>query len=121
MQGKMQRNMQSGKSAFYLRCLICLVAVTLIFIAMTGFAAAETKTGTVATTALNLRSGLGSNYSSLGLISINKEVTILDETYDVNGDKWYLVISPAGNRGYVSARYVVVNSENEYVHDSDFE
>ena len=121
MQGKMQRNMQSGKSDFYIRWLICLVAVTLIFIAMTGFAAAETKTGTVATTALNIRSGPGSNYSSLGLISINKEVTILDETYDVNGDKWYLVISPAGNRGYVSARYVVVNSENEYVHDSDFE
>lgn len=113
--------MQSGKSDFYIRWLICLVAVTLIFIAMTGFAAAETKTGTVATTALNLRSGPGSNYSSLGLISINKEVTILDETYDANGDKWYLVISPAGNQGYVSARYVVVNSENEYVHDADFE
>ena len=104
--------MQSDKSEFYIRWLICLAAIVFIFISMTGFAAAETKTGTVATTALNLRSGPGSNYSSLGLISINKEVTILDETYDVNGDKWYLVISPAGNRGYVSARYVVVHSEN---------
>ena len=84
MQGKMQRNMQSVKSDCCIRWLICLVAATLIIIAMTGFAAAETKTGTVATTALNLRSGPGSNYSSLGLISINKEVTILDETYDVS-------------------------------------
>lgn len=88
---------------------------------MTGFAAAETKTGTVATTSLNLRSGPGSNYSSLGLISMNKEVTILGEAYDTNGDKWYLVISPAGNQGYVSAKYVAVNSQSEYVYDENFE
>ena len=117
----MQNNVHSDKKNIYIKWLICIAVVVFILIAMTGFAAAGTKTGTVATTALNLRSGPGSNYSSLGLISINKEVTILDETYDVNGDKWYLVISPAGNQGYVSAKYVVVNSDAEYVHDSKFE
>lgn len=117
----MQSKMHSVKSNIYIRWLICLAVVSFILIAMTGFAAAETKTGTVATTALNLRSGPGSSYSSLGLISINKVVTILDETYDSNGDKWYLVTSPAGNQGYVSAKYVAVNSESEYVHDADFE
>lgn len=117
----MQNNVHSDKKNIYIKWLICIAVVVFILIAMTGFAAAGTKTGAVATTALNLRSGPGSNYSSLGLISINKEVTILDETYDVNGDKWYLVISPAGNQGYVSAKYVVVNSDAEYVHDSKFE
>lgn len=113
--------LQNNQNRIYIRLLLCLMAMICIFIAATGLAVAATKTGTVATTALNLRSGPGSNYSSLGLISINKEVTILDETYDVNGDKWYLVISPAGNQGYVSAKYVVVNSDAEYVHDSKFE
>lgn len=113
--------LQNNQNRIYIRLLLCLMAMICIFIAATGLAAAATKTGTVATTALNLRSGPGSNYSSLGLISINKEVTILDETYDVNGDKWYFVISPAGNQGYVSAKYVVVNSDAEYVHDSKFE
>lgn len=117
----MQNKMQNNQNRIYKRLLLCLIAIICIFIGAVGFAAAETKTGTVATTALNLRSGPGSNYSSLGLISINKEVTILDETYDVNGDKWYLVISPAGNQGYVSAKYVVVNSDAEYVYDSKFE
>ncbi|MCI7619424.1 MAG: SH3 domain-containing protein, partial [Firmicutes bacterium] len=109
MQTRMQMEMQKKQSRIHIKLVLCLAVVILIFIAMTGFAAGETRTGTVATTALNLRSGPGSNYTSLGLLSINKVVTILDETYDTNGDKWYHVISPAGTEGYVSAKFIEVN------------
>ena len=117
----MQMEMQKKQSRIHIKLVLCLAVVILIFIAMTGFAAGETRTGTVATTALNLRSGPGSNYTSLGLLSINKVVTILDETYDTNGDKWYHVISPAGTEGYVSAKFIEVNNDAEYQYDSDFE
>lgn len=121
MQTRMQMEMQKKQSRIHIKLVLCLAVVILIFIAMTGFAAGETRTGTVATTALNLRSGPGSNYTSLGLLSINKVVTILDETYDTNGDKWYHVISPAGTEGYVSAKFIEVNNDAEYQYDSDFE
>ena len=117
----MQTKTHNNHYRIYIRILLCLALVFLFLIAMTGFAAAETKTGTVATTALNLRSGPGSNYTSLGLLSINKVVTILDETYDANEDKWYHVISPAGTEGFVSAKYIEVNNNAEYQHDGDFE
>ena len=117
----MQTKTHNNHYRIYIRILLCLALVFLFLIAMTGFAAAETKTGTVATTALNLRSGPGSNYTSLGLLSINKVVIILDETYDTRGDKWYHVISPAGTEGFVSAKYIEVNNNAEYQHDGDFE
>ena len=117
----MQTKTHNNHYRIYIRILLCLALVFLFLIAMTGFAAAETKTGTVATTALNLRSGPGSNYTSLGLLSINKVVIILDETYDTKGDKWYHVISPAGTEGFVSAKYIEVNNNAEYQHDGDFE
>ena len=117
----MQTKTHNNHYRIYIRILLCLALVFLFLIAMTGFAAAGTKTGTVATTALNLRSGPGSNYTSLGLLSINKVVIILDETYDTRGDKWYHVISPAGTEGFVSAKYVEVNNNAEYQHDGDFE
>lgn len=117
----MQTKTHNNHYRIYIRILLCLALVFLFLIAMTGFAAAGTKTGTVATTALNLRSGPGSSYTSLGLLSINKVVTILDETYDANGDKWYHVISPAGTEGFVSAKYIEVNNNAEYQHDGDFE
>ncbi len=117
----MQTKTHNNHYRIYIRILLCLALVFLFLIAMTGFAAAETKTGTVATTALNLRSGPGSNYTSLGLLSINKVVIILDETYDTSGDKWYHVISPAGTEGFVSAKYIEVNNNAEYQHDGDFE
>ena len=101
--------------------LVCLAVMLVIILSSTAAAMAKTTTGTVATTALNLRSGPGSSYTSLGLLSINKQVTILDETYDFAGEKWYKVISPAGTEGYVSAKYIEVNSDTEYVRDEAFE
>ena len=70
--GTLQTKTHNNHYRIYIRILLCLALVFLFLIAMTGFAAAETKTGTVATTALNLRSGPGSSYTSLGLLSINK-------------------------------------------------
>ena len=101
--------------------LVCLAVMLVIILSSTAAAMAKTTTGTVATTALNLRSGPGSSYTSLGLLSINKQVTIVDETYDSAGEKWYKVISPAGTEGYVSAKYIEVNSDTEYVRDEAFE
>lgn len=121
MQTKRSTAERSGMAEKALLWMICFAVMLLIILSSTGAAMAKTTTGTVATTALNLRSGPGSNYISLGLLSINKQVTILDEIYDTAGEKWYYVISPAGTEGYVSAKYIEVNSDAEYVTDESFE
>ncbi len=77
--------------------------------------------GTVSTTALNLRSGPGSNYTSLAILSINKEVTILDAAYDIEGTLWYYVTTESGSTGYVSSKFIAVNVNANYEYEADFE
>ena len=65
-----------------------LLAIGCIFLASVQIAYAADQTGIVAATALNVRSGPGSNYTSLGLLSINQEIPILDSTTGTDGRVW---------------------------------
>ena len=84
------------------------------------FAFAAGQTGTVATTALNIRSGPGTSYRSIGLLSINKEINILDMVTGNDGKTWYYM-EYNGINGYVAAEFIVVSSHEEYETDAKFE
>ena len=84
------------------------------------FAFAAGQTGTVATMALNIRSGPGTSYRSMGLLSINKEINILDTVTGNDGKTWYYM-EYNGINGYVAAEFIVVSSHEEYETDAKFE
>lgn len=100
--------------------LALFAVVCCIFFASAQLAFAATQTGTVATTALNIRSGPGTNYRSMGLLSINKEINILDTVAGSDGKTWYY-IAYNGINGYVSAGFIVLNNQPGYETDADFE
>ena len=100
--------------------LALFAVVCCIFFASAQLAFAATQTGTVATTALNIRSGPGTNYRSMGLLSINKEINILDTVAGSDGKTWYY-IAYNGINGYVSAEFIVLNNQPGYETDADFE
>lgn len=75
------------------------------------------KTGKVNCSSLNVRSGAGTNHSIVTTISRDTTVTILGETKDNNGDKWYK-ISVNGKTGYVFAQYITLTSSGTSDSDS---
>ena len=74
------------------------------------FAFAAGQTGTVA----------GTSYRSMGLLSINKEINILDTVTGNDGKTWYYM-EYNGINGYVAAEFIVVSSHEEYETDAKFE
>ncbi len=92
----------------------------LYFLMSAQFAFAAGQTGTVATTALNIRSGPGTSYRSMGLLSINKEINILDTVTGNDGKTWYYM-EYNGINGYVAAEFIVVSSHEDYETDAKFE
>lgn len=100
--------------------LALLAVICCIFLMSAQFAFAAGQTGTVATTALNIRSGPGTSYRSMGLLSINKEINILDMVTGNDGKTWYYM-EYNGINGYVAAEFIVVSSHEEYETDAKFE
>lgn len=100
--------------------LALLAVICCIFLMSAQFAFAAGQTGTVATTALNIRSGPGTSYRSIGLLSINKEINILDTVTGNDGKTWYYM-EYNGINGYVAAEFIVVSSHEEYETDAKFE
>ena len=100
--------------------LALLAVICCIFLMSAQFAFAAGQTGTVATTALNIRSGPGTSYRSMGLLSINKEINILDTVTGNDGKTWYYM-EYNGINGYVAAEFIVVSSHAEYETDAKFE
>lgn len=100
--------------------LALLSVICCIFLMSAQFAFAAGQTGTVATTALNIRSGPGTSYRSMGLLSINKEINILDTVTGNDGKTWYYM-EYNGINGYVAAEFIVVSSHEEYETDAKFE
>lgn len=104
-----------------------LIMAVVLTISICGFLcadhafAAQLRTGVVATTSLNVRSGAGIEYKPTGFLALYDKVTILDETYDRNGSKWYHIKYKTTKTGYASADYITVESGNEYVYDEKFE
>lgn len=103
------------------------VAILIVFLAAlicvlyTDSAAAASKTGIVTTTSLNVRSGPGTEYQPTGALTLNDVVTILDETSDRVGGKWYYISYKSGSKGYASADYIVAEDGSSYIYDSSFE
>lgn len=77
--------------------------------------------GKVTTTALNLRSGPGTDNVALAYIRLNDEVTILENVINEAGEHWYYVQTESGSKGYASAKYILVEINVEYVFNMDFE
>ena len=93
-----------------------LIMAVVLTISICGFLcadhafAAQLRTGVVATTSLNVRSGAGIEYKPTGFLALYDKVTILDETYDRNGSKWYHIKYKTTKTGYASADYITVES-----------
>ena len=80
------------------------------------------KTGVVTATALNVRSGPGGGYISMGLLYINDEVEIVDTVKSDDNKDWYKIkYETSSGFGYVSADFILVNSESQYETDESFE
>lgn len=84
-------------------------------------ASAANVTGNCTADVLNVRSGAGTGYSKTGTVSYGDSLTILSETTDSSGAKWYK-ISCGNVMGYVSAAYVQLTpSGSQGSSDADFE
>lgn len=84
-------------------------------------ASAASMTGSCTADVLNVRSGAGTGYSKTGTVSYGDSLTILSETTDSSGAKWYK-ISCGNVTGYVSAAYVqLTSSGSQSSSDADFE
>ena len=84
-------------------------------------ASAANMTGSCTADVLNVRSGAGTSYSKTGTVSYGDSLTILSETTDSSGAKWYK-ISCGNVMGYVSAAYVqLISSGSQGSSDTDFE
>lgn len=84
-------------------------------------ASAANMTGSCTADVLNVRSGAGTGYSKTGTVSYGDSLTILSETTDSSGAKWYK-ISCGNVTGYVSAAYVqLTSSGSQSSSDVDFE
>lgn len=84
-------------------------------------ASAANMTGSCTADVLNVRSGAGTGYSKTGTVSYVDSLTILSETTDSSGAKWYK-ISCGNVTGYVSAAYVqLTSSGSQGSSDADFE
>lgn len=84
-------------------------------------ASAANMTGSCTADVLNVRSGAGTGYSKTGTVSYGDSLTILSETTDSSGAKWYK-ISCGNLTGYVSAAYVqLTSSGSQGCSDADFE
>lgn len=84
-------------------------------------ASAANMTGSCTADVLNVRSGAGTGYSKTGTVSYGDSLTILSETTDSSGAKWYK-ISCGNVTGYVSAAYVqLISSGSQGSSDADFE
>lgn len=84
-------------------------------------ASAANMTGSCTADVLNVRSGAGTGYSKTGTVGYGDSLTILSETTDSSGAKWYK-ISCGNVTGYVSAAYVqLTSSGSQGSSDADFE
>ena len=95
------------------------IAVSMAASCLTALAA--NMTGSCTADVLNVRSGAGTGYSKTGTVSYGDSLTILSETTDSSGAKWYK-ISCGNVTGYVSAAYVqLTSSGSQGSSDADFE
>lgn len=81
------------------------------------------RTATINASSLNVRSGAGTGYGSLGKLSQGASVTVIGETTGTDGKPWYQ-IRYTGSGGETATGYVLstyVRFPVSYSHDGDFE
>ncbi len=77
------------------------------------------QSASVNASSLNVRSGPGTEYSSIAKVSRGTTVTVTDETMASDGKKWYQIRLTDGTIGYVLGTYLHLNVT--YTYDADFE
>lgn len=107
-------------SALIALCLCLQSAVAPISGGMGITAQAAQWTGYVKADRMNVRSGPGTTYTAVGVLSDNAQVTVLSETRGNDGYTWYQISYGNGSTGYARSDYI----EQEVVYsasDSNFE
>ena len=103
--------------------MLCILSVLLLLVQpvcfLTGSFSAYGQTGVVNTDRLNLRSGPGTNYSAIKVLSTNTRVEILESTRAQDGYEW-LKVKAGENTGYLRSDYVSLNVVYNSA-DTDFE
>ncbi|SCH19004.1 C40 family peptidase [Romboutsia sp. 1001713B170207_170306_H8] len=77
------------------------------YITISGGTSSSSKLGTVTTSVLNVRSGIGTHYSKIGKLSKGTQVNIHDTQ-----DGWHKVNLANGSTGWVHGDYVSVSGES---------
>lgn len=70
------------------------------------------KKATVKSGPLNVRSGPGSSYSKLGSLAQGAKITLKAKVTTKSGDIWYKYAFSSSKSGYISAKYVTIDSES---------
>ena len=71
-----------------------------------------TKYGTVNTAAgLNIREGAGTEYTLIGAIANETEITIVGEKKDSQGNLWYQIVCANGVTGYAMGKYLDISDK----------
>ena len=87
--------------------MLLIIVIAIIFVAVVDNAYGATV-GTVSDKAgLNVRSGPGTEYSILKVLSYGESFSIVSTEKDNKGQAWYKIISN-GTSGYVISTYVEV-------------
>lgn len=96
--------------------IVLIIAVMFVGAVLTTDYADAATTATVnSSIGLNVRSGPGTQYGVLFSLLNNTTVDVIEKEGD-----WYK-ISYNGRTGYVSADYVIINEDKDYVFDEKFE
>ena len=83
---------------------------------------AQERSATINASSLNVRSGAGTSYSSVGKLGRGTAVTVIGEKSASDGKTWYQIRFTSGGStqtGYVLSTYV--KFPVSYSHDSSFE
>ncbi len=94
-----------------------VLVISAVFVGKITSKAADYRIGTVTASALNVRSGPGTSYSKIGLLSQGQSGEISDEGKATDGIIWYK-ITVGTLTGWVSSKYITVTT---YSTDEDFE
>lgn len=113
--GDIMSNMKK-KSWIYAVTFVVFVCISMFCLAATKYGwSSAASTGKVTATSLNVRSKASTSGNILAKISKGTTVTILGDTKDSSGTKWYKISVSVNSKkvtGYVSAEYISVTTSS---------
>ena len=102
----MLRNLFRKGAALLLAAAVTVFHIGLPFAEGTALTVyADSFSGTVSATSLNVRSGPGTGYGSVTKLAQGTRVSVLEETRGSDGMTWYRISTGSGN-GYVRSDYI---------------